>query len=611
MGDIGVPNPLPVRTRNKLLVGIDYGTTFSGLGFVLSNAADFKDVKPWTKWPGGPSENSEHLKKAPSRIAYASENDDLDHDIWGYEVEPGMISCSWTKLLLDQKAVSTEYDDPDLNKAAASGLMRIPPGKTPQKVVTDYMKGLHKMFINALRDLGIIDQELTIPMPMEFWVTVPATWSDEAKWITRTAAIEAGFGNRPGDEINLIPEPEAAAHLALKDSVHHVHNLVKEDTGVLVCDCGGGTVDITTYIVEKIQPSLRLKEACVGVGGKCGGTYIDRNLYKLLSERFGAAFTSLPPDITGPGSTFMQQFESKKKNFTSIPASSRPIKLTLMMPELLSKSGDTPGYDKKYSQIHLTHDDLKKCFEPVVNMIMDLVSGQVAAVKRNGIATIETIILVGGLGESPYVHEKLREWSTERGIRMTTPFTGGWSAIVCGAVLRGLEGSIVETKFCRRHYGHSMSKEYDPATDFNYDANKRYLWTDEFDGRKMLSGVMIWEMAKGSEIDETTEIVSDFNLHFHEGSPMMIEHKLYSSSLDAAPETIENERVEMIGMIKGSFADVDLTKLESKVDRQGNKVYRVNLALVIRLGAKEGTLLCKLLMRGREIGKATLDFSYR
>lgn len=67
----------------------------------------------------------------------------------------------------------------------------------------------------------------------------------------------------------------------------------------------------------------------------------------------------------------------------------------------------------------------------------------------------------------------------------------------------------------------------------------------------------------------------------------------------------------MIGMIKGSFADIDLTKLESKVDKQGNKAYRVNLSLVIQLGAKEGTLLFKLLMRRREIGKARLDFSYR
>jgi hypothetical protein len=72
-----------------------------------------------------------------------------------------------------------------------------------------------------------------------------------------------------------------------------------------------------------------------------------------------------------------------------------------------------------------------------------------------------------------------------------------WSAIVRGAVLRGLEGSIVDVKKCRRHYGHSLSKEYDPKVHFNFDANKRHLWKDTFDDNKLqLSGFMFWEMNK-------------------------------------------------------------------------------------------------------------------
>jgi hypothetical protein len=58
-----------------------------------------------------------------------------------------MVSYSWTKMLLDQKAVPTEYDDPDLMKAASNGLMKLPSGKTAKDVVTDYLKGMHKMFM--------------------------------------------------------------------------------------------------------------------------------------------------------------------------------------------------------------------------------------------------------------------------------------------------------------------------------------------------------------------------------------------------------------------------------------------------------------------------------
>jgi hypothetical protein len=192
---------------------------------VLSNASDFQDVKPWTTWPGGPSDNNEHLKKAPSIYAYAFENEELETNAWGYEVEPGMISCSWTKLLLDNAAAPSEYDDPYLEKAASNGLMRLPYGKTAKDVATDYMKGLYTTFYTAIESV-FGDNRADIP-PMEFWVTIPATWSERAKAATRSAAKDAGFGSRPGDRLNLIAEPEAAAHLALKSSIHHVDDLVR------------------------------------------------------------------------------------------------------------------------------------------------------------------------------------------------------------------------------------------------------------------------------------------------------------------------------------------------------------------------------------------------
>jgi hypothetical protein len=50
-------------------------------------------------------------------------------------------------------------------------------------------------------------------------------------------------------------------------------------------------------------------------GGKCGSTYIDRNLHSLLSRRFGAPFDSLPFSKKGPGSKFMISFETVKRDF--------------------------------------------------------------------------------------------------------------------------------------------------------------------------------------------------------------------------------------------------------------------------------------------------------
>lgn len=53
----------------------------------------------------------------------------------------------------------------------------------------------------------------------------------------------------------------------------------------------------------------------MNLGGKCGSTYIDRNLYSLLSKRFGSSFDDLPFSQKGPGSRFMLSFETYKKSF--------------------------------------------------------------------------------------------------------------------------------------------------------------------------------------------------------------------------------------------------------------------------------------------------------
>lgn len=34
----------------------------------------------------------------------------------------------------------------------------------------------------------------------------------------------------------------------------------------MIADCGGGTIDITTYIITAITPRLEFDEVCIGVG---------------------------------------------------------------------------------------------------------------------------------------------------------------------------------------------------------------------------------------------------------------------------------------------------------------------------------------------------------
>ena len=99
---------------------------------------------------------------------------------------------------------------------------------------------------------------------------------------TRACAEAAGMG--AGAALHIISEPEAAALYAL--SVMDTHDLKVGDTYV-VCDAGGGTVDLITYTISALEPILELTEASPGTGSLCGGSILNRIFAALMEEKLG------------------------------------------------------------------------------------------------------------------------------------------------------------------------------------------------------------------------------------------------------------------------------------------------------------------------------------
>src|SRR5277367_1051019 len=63
-----------------------------------------------------------------------------------------------------------------------------------------------------------------------------------------------------------------------------LHNLQIGDTFV-ICDAGGGTVDLISYTVVKLEPVIEVKEAAPGTGALCGSTYLNRRFKEYLLSR--------------------------------------------------------------------------------------------------------------------------------------------------------------------------------------------------------------------------------------------------------------------------------------------------------------------------------------
>jgi len=149
--------------------------------------------------------------KVPSVIAYRSENIDekMEEDAWGFSATD-YNSVQWTKLLLGKDPRSSAV------QGTTKTFCTLPPNKTAKEVVSDYLQGLYKYLIERLQRHDETTFNIT---PVQFWITVPAMWSDAAKTATIEAAQAAGFGSRMMDTIHIITEPEAAALTVLMPRV--------------------------------------------------------------------------------------------------------------------------------------------------------------------------------------------------------------------------------------------------------------------------------------------------------------------------------------------------------------------------------------------------------
>jgi hypothetical protein len=158
----------------------------------------------------------------------------------------------------------------------------------------------------------------------------------------------------------------------------------------------------------------------------------------------------------------------------------------------------------------MSAEQIKDIFEPVVKEVTDLVQGQVEGLRAKG-GVVSGIVLVGGFGQSDYLYRRLKSHFTsaapppysERPTHANANITQesgsievmqpvyAWTAVVRGAVLRGLEGNMVISRKSRMHYGTSYATVFDEE---RHSVSERY-WSPLWE-RWMVSDRMQWHIAK-------------------------------------------------------------------------------------------------------------------
>jgi len=123
-------------------------------------------------------------------------------------------------------------------------------------------------------------------------LTVPASFDDDARELTRLAADEAGLGAT----LRLLEEPVAAMYDFLaQDGADAELRALGSDALVLVCDVGGGTTDLSLVRVRNDGPVPTLTRVASGRHLLLGGDNMDLALAHALEERFVQAGDKLSP----------------------------------------------------------------------------------------------------------------------------------------------------------------------------------------------------------------------------------------------------------------------------------------------------------------------------
>ena len=127
---------------------------------------------------------------------------------------------------------------------------------------------------------------LILETEIEWKVTVPAIWNDQSKDIMRKACENAGIFNKNQQSTFFALEPEAAACDYVMNNP--CSNTISPGTTYIVCDIGGGTVDISTHKRIEEDGKIFIEEVYPPIGGNNGSTYINKKFIEdVIVKLFG------------------------------------------------------------------------------------------------------------------------------------------------------------------------------------------------------------------------------------------------------------------------------------------------------------------------------------
>lgn len=419
---------------------------------------------------------------------------------------------------------------------------------TAEEAIADYLTLVFSHAKEAL--VKRYTAQMVSTTTIEVILTVPAIWTDAAKDATFRAAKKAGMG----PNLKMVSEPEAAAIYSLK-SMEQESKMLKVGDNFIVCDAGGGTIDLIAHEIRSLSP-LTLEESAPGTGALCGGVFLNLRFQELVKSRMGeAAFKNLCERKPKSWAIALKYFEDYvKKNFDPLDSQEEYDDNKFNVPLPGAEDDVSAGIDCGF--ITLSTAEVAELFRPLVNSVIDLVERQRNMLGAYG-KTAKGVILVGGFGQSNYLFKCLKsrfadedpppQYTRAADEAVSEPDTkfvvlqpaNAWTAVVRGAVLASLRKKVVLSRKARRHYGIVCNSLFDATKHperLKYWSSKSETWR----ANEQLS----WHIERDADLPTDQPILITFYSSWwhHEGWPDSVSLRIIVSDALHPPVEFDPSR---------------------------------------------------------------------
>ncbi|KAF8333702.1 hypothetical protein F5887DRAFT_1259680 [Amanita rubescens] len=390
-------------SQRKLVIAFDIGITFSAVSYVFLIPHETPVIHSVTQFPGQFRVGGD--SKIPSVVCYdtygnvvaVGSETDVDTNPELLEVE-GLVRAEWFKLHLRPARLVAEqgFDDKDL------------PALPRNKSVIDIFSDLLRYMYKSTKDH-------------------PNGWEGRQQSEIRHAAINADLvnANEAPERISFVTEGEANLHFCL-NKIPDTFKKYAND-GILVANCGEGTVDISSYARSKSMTSGSNFEEIAPAECTGASPSLTQHLH-LLGVLQGSLF------VTRRAQTFL----TEKLHLSREPSKPHFIRF--------GRNEHDPEHDIRSGCIKLNGIDIAKFFEPTIKDIIKAIEKQ----TRKTTTRIRAICMVGTFATSDYLFSKLEDHFKLRGIDILRPDAPLNNAVAEGAIIFKMEPFV--SSGCEAHH---------------------------------------------------------------------------------------------------------------------------------------------------------------